>query len=175
MSRAVALTCNNCGASLDVPEQIQFVTCDHCNARLRIERSDGAVFTQVLEAVARVEKQTSANAANVRVIELERELEKIDAARRALHDPGGWGVFWMCVVIAGLSSLLLLKDSNEAKAYGILGPLFFGSISLFLGWSHPRRRREYDQSLARLDGQHAECAETLAVAREQAARASNAS
>ena len=32
--RLVSLNCNQCGAPLEVPEKVQFLTCGYCSARL---------------------------------------------------------------------------------------------------------------------------------------------
>ena len=71
----VALTCNNCGASLEVQESIRFVTCNYCKSRLEIKRSESACFTQVLEEVR---DDVHDMAEDLETIRLQNELERID-------------------------------------------------------------------------------------------------
>jgi hypothetical protein len=169
--RTVALSCNQCGALLDPPADVRFITCLHCHTRLQIERTDDTAFTKVLETVSRVEQRVTATAATIRVIEIERELEKIDAKLGKLKDPGGTGVMWMCIVIAGFGGLLFIGGRDvEAQAAGCMNVGIFGAAAIFFAVVHPRRRREYDTQHAALTAQRAECDARLQAAREDAAR-----
>jgi predicted RNA-binding Zn-ribbon protein involved in translation (DUF1610 family) len=40
------ISCNSCGAPLEVAETTQFATCRHCGAKLSIQRTDTATFTE---------------------------------------------------------------------------------------------------------------------------------
>ena len=46
------VSCNSCGAPLEVADTTQFATCRHCGATLSIQRTDTATFTEVLEQLA---------------------------------------------------------------------------------------------------------------------------
>ena len=59
------LTCNQCGASLKVPEETRFLTCTSCSSQLEVHRSGDAAYTEVLEATD--------------TAKLELELEKLKA------------------------------------------------------------------------------------------------
>lgn len=73
--RLVSLNCNQCGAPLEVPEKVQFVTCGYCSARLSIQRSGGAVYSQALDVV---EKRTEQIADDLETIKLQSELASLD-------------------------------------------------------------------------------------------------
>jgi Flp pilus assembly protein TadB len=45
------LNCNNCGASLSVSEEANFVTCNHCSTQLAIRRTESTTFTQKLDQI----------------------------------------------------------------------------------------------------------------------------
>jgi uncharacterized Zn finger protein (UPF0148 family) len=47
--KLTAVSCENCGAPLKVREDARFVTCAHCETQLKIDRTEGAVSTIVLE------------------------------------------------------------------------------------------------------------------------------
>lgn len=48
-----SLTCNNCGAPLQVPESANYVTCNHCETQLVIHRTKDVTFTDKLDQLAR--------------------------------------------------------------------------------------------------------------------------
>jgi len=53
------LTCNSCGAPLDVPCSAKFVTCNHCSTQLAIRRSDSTTFTEQLNHLVEKTEQLS--------------------------------------------------------------------------------------------------------------------
>jgi LSD1 subclass zinc finger protein len=73
--RAVAVTCNGCGAPLDVPAGTRFVTCAYCRSRLEIHRSGNAVYSEVLDAI---DQRTRAIAESVADIRRQNEVERLD-------------------------------------------------------------------------------------------------
>jgi hypothetical protein len=71
----ISVSCNKCGAPLEVPDKTRFLTCSHCGSRLEVQRSGGAYFTSVLEEISRnTEKMSS----DLEVIRLQNDLERID-------------------------------------------------------------------------------------------------
>jgi Flp pilus assembly protein TadB len=56
----VSLSCNECGAPLEVSDKARFVTCKKCKAQLAIKHDDGAVYTELAEAAKRVEDAADA-------------------------------------------------------------------------------------------------------------------
>ena len=74
--RLESVTCNHCGAPLQVPEGTKYVTCLHCDRQLTVIESGGARFTQVVEElhaqVARLTRQNEAEALD-RAWEREKE------------------------------------------------------------------------------------------------------
>ena len=71
----VPLACDRCGADIEVPGDAHFVTCRYCEAKLEVQRTDGAAFTRVRAAVERVERKAQA---------IEREVQTLRAENRAL-------------------------------------------------------------------------------------------
>jgi len=81
----IPLSCNNCGSKLKVGEGTKFVTCKHCDAQLAVRHEDGAAFTDVIEAAARVEASAAAIEAHVEKLGsdnerlfLQGEIERLD-------------------------------------------------------------------------------------------------
>lgn len=52
----ISLSCNKCGAPLEVPENAQFLTCGYCGSRLAIKVHGKAHYTEVLD---RIDEKTS--------------------------------------------------------------------------------------------------------------------
>ena len=49
--KILSLTCNHCGAPLEVPAKARFVTCTFCSSRLKITQEGNAAFTELLETL----------------------------------------------------------------------------------------------------------------------------
>lgn len=110
-----SVRCNHCGAPLQIGADTRFVTCQFCQCQLEVRRTDSAVFT---EEVARIAENTGKMAGNLKVIELQNEIEQLD------RDLGGepnarnrvgmgaqvfmvaFGIFWVSLALgmAGIFS-----------------------------------------------------------------------
>jgi len=73
--KTINLTCNHCGAPLEVAEGTNFVTCRFCSSRLAVEHSESAFYTRVVEAI---EQQTNALSQDLETIKLQNEIERLD-------------------------------------------------------------------------------------------------
>ncbi|MEQ8819095.1 MAG: hypothetical protein RLY93_02545 [Sumerlaeia bacterium] len=93
--KTLHLTCNHCGAPLDVAENANFVTCGHCGSRLKVERTESSYSTSVLESI---DRRTQDIQEDLEKIRLHHELERLDrewersggtpqTARDKLHEP----------------------------------------------------------------------------------------
>jgi hypothetical protein len=81
----VRLSCNGCGADLDVSDDTRFITCGYCSAKLEVKRTESAAYTRVRKAVERVERRTEEIAGEVkelreenRMLSLERDIDQLD-------------------------------------------------------------------------------------------------
>jgi ABC-type transport system involved in cytochrome bd biosynthesis fused ATPase/permease subunit len=72
-----SLSCNGCGAALDVGPATNFVTCAHCGSRLAVRRTPSSAYTEVLGEIA---GHTAQMADNLDIIRLKSELELLDVA-----------------------------------------------------------------------------------------------
>lgn len=45
------ITCNNCGAPLEIPDTANFVSCNHCASQLAIRRTGSTTYTEQLEQI----------------------------------------------------------------------------------------------------------------------------
>lgn len=71
----VALRCNHCGAPLEVGPSTRFLTCQFCHSELAVKHTGSAAYTEVIEQIAATTNQM---AGNLKVIELQNELERLD-------------------------------------------------------------------------------------------------
>lgn len=53
--RVISLTCDKCGAPLEVGEEVRFFTCSFCGSRLAMHHAGGAIYT---EALGRIDEKT---------------------------------------------------------------------------------------------------------------------
>ena len=73
--KTMKVDCQGCGAGLEVASGLRYVTCNYCDSRLEIVQDDSVTHTRVLERLA---EQTDSIADNLKVIELQNELERLD-------------------------------------------------------------------------------------------------
>ena len=51
-TKITRMLCQGCGADLDVSDDVRFVKCDYCSAKLEVVRDESTVRTRVLETIA---------------------------------------------------------------------------------------------------------------------------
>lgn len=73
--KVTKVCCQGCGADLQIDETIRFVTCNYCNARLEVVHDETVTHTRQLD---KIERTTAQIAGNLKVIELQNDLERLD-------------------------------------------------------------------------------------------------
>lgn len=73
--KLVPVCCQNCGASLEIPGDARFVTCQFCRSRLAVQNTGHAIFTELLGGVT---ENGNLMAENLEVIRIQNEIEKLD-------------------------------------------------------------------------------------------------
>jgi DNA-directed RNA polymerase subunit RPC12/RpoP len=71
----ISLSCNKCGAPLEVPINANFVTCSYCKSRLAIHSTENAYYTEVL---GEIDRKTS------------KILSKVDTLLDLQKESGKW-------------------------------------------------------------------------------------
>lgn len=69
------LSCNSCGAPLEVLQSANFATCNHCSTQLAIRRTSTATFTEQLEGLATRQAELQER---LRIAELDNQIARID-------------------------------------------------------------------------------------------------
>ena len=71
----ISVRCNHCGAPLQIPGDARFVTCGYCKSELTVQRTEGAITTQVLEAIS---QKTDRMADDLGVIRIQGQIEILE-------------------------------------------------------------------------------------------------
>lgn len=71
----LSLTCQHCGAPLEVPAKITQLTCQFCGTRLKVQRTGSAAYTETLEEVAH---SVARVADNTDQLKIEQEIARLD-------------------------------------------------------------------------------------------------
>src|SRR4051812_45225470 len=74
-TQIMSVSCNHCGAPLEVSGTTNFLTCGYCGARLEVKRSGGAVYSEVLAAI---DSRTQRIEQDVDTIKRQNEVERLD-------------------------------------------------------------------------------------------------
>jgi uncharacterized Zn finger protein (UPF0148 family) len=151
--KVLSVSCNNCGAPLEVPRKTRFLTCKFCESRLEIQKSDSAYFTNVIEAVHEMKD-------DVETIKMQNSLERLDREwgmerqRWTTTDKHGrssvpsFAAAIMFMVAGSVAGIVILSTAPGGfgnfglvfLAFGLLG----GTFSLSRAKNYAARRRRYE-------------------------------
>lgn len=73
--KVTKVCCQGCGADLQIDESIRYVTCNYCHCRLEVVHDATVTHTRQLD---KIERTTEQLANNLKVIELQNDLERLD-------------------------------------------------------------------------------------------------
>lgn len=142
--KLIALNCRNCGAPLQVPDDLKHVTCMHCETQLAIVHEGGAAYTEKLDALSERTDQIEDKLAELnrrqkltaleQSWQREQESLKIRAKDGSAHLPsktGGiiTGVAGVCVGI--FIMMLGIGSVGGSEAGG--GMVLIGFLFIFIG------------------------------------------
>ncbi len=170
MVELISLSCNHCGAPIDVPKVSKFVTCEHCNSRLKIQSSGSATYTEVLEVIEEIKERNDEIAEDLEIIKTQNEIERLDRdwdrwREKQLsrdedgntHEPSTIGSIVGAAVI-GVGGIMFAGFSDGGGALISLGAIAFAIIFAIYGINHAstfnkskrRYKRERKQLVRRL-------------------------
>ncbi|MCW1921344.1 hypothetical protein OKA05_02195 [Luteolibacter arcticus] len=130
--------CQGCGADLQVDETIRFATCNYCHARLEIVHDPTVTHTRLLENIGRTTEQM---AGNLRVIELQNDLERLDRewenrresfmvtgkhGHRSLPSEAGSITGGVIAIVAGVVWMSFAAGMGAPFPFPLFGLLFIG-------------------------------------------------
>lgn len=73
--KVTKVCCQGCGADLQIDESVRYVTCNYCHTRLEVVHDETVTHTRLLD---KIERTTDRMANNLKVIELQNDLERLD-------------------------------------------------------------------------------------------------
>lgn len=134
--KVTKVCCQGCGADLQIDESIRYVTCNYCNTRLEIVHDETVTHTRLLD---KIERTTDRMANNLKVIELQNDLERLDReweSRRLsfmvrtkdghLSEPSAVGSIVFGVVLTAFGIVWMSITANSSGIFSILGLVFIG-------------------------------------------------
>lgn len=117
--KSVKVCCQGCGADLQLADSIRFVTCNFCGSRLEVVHDPTTTHTRLLDAIRR---NTSEMAGNLRVIELQNDLELLDR---------NWDRYREACLTRGQDGTLTEPNLALAQVIGVGSLILGGLILLF--------------------------------------------
>jgi hypothetical protein len=153
-TRVMKLCCQGCGADLQVTDEIRFVTCNYCQSKLEIVRDTSVTHTRVLE---KLERTTERIAGNLKVIELQNDLERLDreweTARTGMlvrdkhgnvSEPSAAAstVGGLIAIVGGVVFTIASGSMGTPMLFPLFGLLFVG-VGIFNLISGPVKASEY--------------------------------
>ena len=82
----IKLSCSNCGGGLDVYDDMDRFACGFCGAKMVVQRRGGAVVLALAEAIHKVQIGTDETAAELALLRLTEEKQKLVKRREAQLD-----------------------------------------------------------------------------------------
>lgn len=169
--------CQGCGADLQVDETVRYVTCNYCHARLEVVHDPSVTHTRLME---KLEKTTERMAGNLRVIELQNELARMDReweqeresfmvtgkhGHRSLPSKDASALSLVVGVIAGLIFLAISSSSGNSSVFGFVGLLVvvLSIVQTIKGFS---QASEYDRALSLFEDRRADLIRQIGQARQ---------
>ena len=111
------LSCNNCGAVIELPDTTNYATCARCGAHLVVRRGETARYTEVLTDSDSVQHAT----------DTEAELDRMRIAMAIMALDQEWQGRRTQYMVRSRDGHLIVPDISQAITYllGILGLLVF--------------------------------------------------
>lgn len=181
MTQTLSVRCQNCGSPLQVNDSIRFVTCGYCHSELQVVRDASTVHTEVLR---NIERNTAATVNQLKVIELQNEIDRLDREWDAwkaqnlgrnqdgpMTEPVSLTSPTTTLSVIGVFVLFtwIIMLVNGAPFVALLLPAAFGLAFLFVADGHNKYVRSFLRSKARFDNERS----NLLAALEQARKGSS--
>ncbi|PKN45903.1 MAG: hypothetical protein CVU59_07665 [Deltaproteobacteria bacterium HGW-Deltaproteobacteria-17] len=158
--KMLTLSCNECGAPIDVPERTNFFTCNFCGSRLSVQRTEGASYTETLEAL---DRKTETLAREVEVLKLQNELERVDRewqeelkqymvrdnnGNESVPTSGGSIIGGFVAIVFGIGWMVQAVSVNAPAFLPLVGLGFIG-MGVYMGFSGYNKSLTYKAAYQR--------------------------
>jgi DNA-directed RNA polymerase subunit RPC12/RpoP len=161
-----SVSCNNCGAPLEVGAGTNYVTCGHCGSRLAVKRTGSSLYTELLEEL---DRKTDTMARHLAELRYHAELERIDREweqqrqgflttdkRGNKHEPTTAGAILGGVVLIGGGLFFAIVSGNIGAPFFF--PLFglaFAGFGVYLLITGPAKAQEFQRAREAYDRRRA--------------------
>jgi hypothetical protein len=155
--KVLSLTCNHCGAPLEVPESTRFLTCRFCNSRLEIHQDGAAAYTEVLEAL---DQRTARMEDQLNVLQIQNEVERLDREWESEREsylvsgrngtrrlPTKTGSLVGTLIVGGVGAFWMAIASQVNGFFALIG-VFVIAIAIIGGVHGFMKATQYDARLA---------------------------
>ena len=119
----INLNCANCGAKLDIYDDIEHFSCGYCGTQLIVQRRGGTVALKaVKEAIQKVQIGTDKTAAELALVRIEKESSELKAKLAAVERRmSGKGCQIGCLVLVViLFEFFFIAGGDTGFAVGLL-------------------------------------------------------
>ena len=156
---SVSVSCNNCGAALNVINKTKFVTCNYCKSQLKVQSSGETYYTEILDEIKDV-------ADDVETIKLQNKLERLDREwemkRRSFmvrdndgHEriptAGGSAAGGIVAVVGGIIWMVFTASMPGAPAIFPLFGLVFIAVGVIGSFSNGSKATDYQTAKQQYD------------------------
>ena len=178
MTHTLSVRCQNCGSPLQVNDSIRFVTCGYCHSELQVVRDASTVHTEVLR---NIERNTAAIVNQLKVIELQNEIDRLDREWDAwkeqnlsrnqdgtMTEPVSLTSSTTTLSVIGVFVLFtwIIMLVSGAPFVALLLPAAFGLAFFVVANGHDKYARSFLRSKARFDTERSNLLTALEQARK---------
>jgi hypothetical protein len=164
------VSCQNCGASIEIPDSARFVTCQFCRTQLSVQHTGSAIYTELLGDIA---EKTTEMAEDLKAIRLQNEIEKLDReweiergtllVRRkdgSTTEPNEAGAVIVGLIFTVMAAFMtaFVYSFQEAR-FMTVGPVIFVCVGIYTMIAGPRyaatfhkARASYEERRRALEG-----------------------
>ncbi|MBI1249750.1 hypothetical protein GC197_18140 [bacterium] len=164
----IALNCRQCGAPLQVPEDLKHVTCMHCGTQLAVVHEGGAAYTEKLDQIAQKTEQIESKLDQLqrqqKLTSLDHEweiskesfyIQDKQGQRRLPSKSASIAIFIMGGIAAcaaagvGFALLYQRSEGNVPAALPIGAAIVVAIATLWNGLAEYARAEQYEQAKRR--------------------------
>lgn len=128
----VSLKCRNCGAPLDVYDDVGRFACQHCGTEMDVLRRGGTVSLRLVEAaIQRVQEGTDKTAAELAIVRYTADLQRCRGEQEAIRSRRS-GQVTTALGCGGTLAVLGVTFLVVAPDAGPIGPILLGLGAIWL-------------------------------------------
>lgn len=129
--KLIALSCQQCGAPLEVPAELKHVSCAHCGAALVIKKQGSVLFTEKIEAL---ELRASGVESDIKQLRMKLMLDRLkqDWQSRRKELALAWAENYVIAPTYAIGNLMAVLALAMAFIIGNLTETFLGVV-IFAG------------------------------------------